>query len=159
MALTPRKSEVEAVMAAIEDKADLESVAKAAIKASFEAMQARVLYVVATDAKILYGPYPSETEAYNALAAGRVPGFVDEEGIRGVRKEGGIPTLQGKAQVLAMTGPLLQAERQEDLDTNAHQVAEKLCVDCGHSLAAHGMTNKKAGCYVTGCRCAAPKKP
>ena len=164
MALTPRKDEWPEVADAIEKATPqgLEAAAKAALKASFTVLQKRHLWAVATDAQIVYGPWASETDAYNALAAGQVEGFVDEEGIKALRKEdkSAIPSLGGKALVLRLTGPLALAEQVEHHDRKARIVAEHLCSKCEHKKAVHGLNGRSTACSVTGCTCkAVPTHP
>lgn len=159
MPFSPRKAEVEEVVDAITQHREAEDVAKAALKASFAVIQRRELWAVATDARMVYGPYASETDAYNALAAGKVTDFVDEEGIKQVRKEKGVPTLGGKAAVLKTIGPLALAESAEEKDEKARRTAERLCATCDHPLLAHGITNRSSKCSTSGCSCPEPKKP
>lgn len=160
MPYSPRKDEVEAVMSAIESEESLEAVARTALRTAFSLMQRRDLWVLAqADSRLLLGPYASDTDVYNALAAGRVDGFVDEEGIKAIRKEGRSPNLGGRAAVIQMRGPLAAAERYDEADLKAHRVAERLCVTCDHALLGHGVTNRSSGCSVYGCTCPSAKKP
>lgn len=164
MAFTVRKDEWPEVADAIEKATPdgLEAAAKAALKASFKVLQKRHLWAIATDAQIVYGPWASETDAYNALAAGQIEGFVDEEGIKALRKEdkSAIPTLGGKAVVLRLTGPLALAERMDHHDRKAHIVSEHLCPKCEHKKAVHGLSGRTTACSIQGCSCkAVPSQP
>ncbi len=161
MPLSPRKEEVQGVADAIEAATPkgLDAAAKAAIKEAFAALQRRRLWVIATDAHLLYGPYASQADAYNALAGKKVPGFEDKEDIKAIRKEKGIPSLGGKAAVLAMSGPLALENTQEEVDLEAHRVANRLCATCDHKLLAHGVHRNSVGCSVYGCTCPSPKAP
>lgn len=161
MALIPRKPEVEEVAEAIKAATSdgLDAAAKASIKASFTILQRRQLWIIATDAHLIYGPYESEAAAYNALAGGKVPDFEDEEGIKAIRKEKEIPTLGGRAIVLPIIGPLALAEGIAEKDAAAFNTSNHLCVTCGHKLLAHGLKRSSNGCSVRGCTCSSPKTP
>lgn len=161
MPFKPRKPETEEVAEAIKDCQSLDEVAQVALAASFKVIQKRELWVVATDAKIIYGPYASEIDAYNALAEGKIDGFEDEEGIKKLRKDGvQIPTLGGKAAVYRLTGPLLQEERTEHHDSKARIIAEHLCPKCEHKKLAHGLNGRSTACSIQGCKCkAVPSHP
>lgn len=138
---------------------ELEDVAKAALRVAYSIFQKRRQWVVATDAQILYGGFASEADAYNALAGKKVPGFEGKEDIKAIRKEKGIPSLGGKAAVLAMSGPLALEDAQEEVDLEAHRVANRLCATCDHKLLAHGVHRNSVGCSVYGCACPSPKAP
>ena len=160
MPYSPRKDEVEAVMSAIESEESLEAVARTALRTACSLMQRRDLWVLAqADSHTLLGPYASDTDVYNALAAGRVDGFVDEEGIKAVRKEGKTPNLGGRAAVMQLRGPLAAGERYDAIDLKAYLTSNRLCVTCEHSLVGHGVTNRSSGCSVYGCTCPSPKRP
>lgn len=157
---SPRREEVEAVADAIKDATSLEEVAKLSLKASFAIIQKRQTWAIATDAHIIYAPYASEADAYSALAGGKVDGFEDEEGIKAIRKEKGIPTLGGKAAVLALSGPLALEDHLEHHDGKARIIAEHLCPTCQHKKAAHGLNGRSTACSIQGCKCkAVPSHP
>lgn len=164
MGLTPRKDEWPEVADAIEKATPdgLEAAAKAALKASFTVLQKRHLWAIATDAQIIYAPFASEIDAYNALAGGQVEGFVDEEGIKELRKEDktAIPTLGGKAMVLRITGPLALADQLDHHDRKARIISEHLCPKCEHKKQAHGLNGRSTACSIQGCSCkAVPTHP
>lgn len=139
MAFTPRREEIEAVADAIEGQDSLEGVAREALKASFKLLQRRNLWAVATDASIIYAPFASENDCYTALAGGKVDGFVDEEGIKALRKEdkSAIPTLGGRAMVLRLTGPLALEATTYRKDREAHLFSNHLCVHCEQAVNKH----------------------
>lgn len=139
MAYKSRKDEVEAMMEAIRDGEDLEEVAKIALATGFALMQRRNLWAVATDARLVYGVYAYESDARKAMDS--------------------MPTAGGQAAVIPLVGALAAEERWEESDLQAHRTAHRLCANCDHSLAGHGLTNRSSGCSVYGCRCSAPKKP
>lgn len=164
MAFSPRKDEWPEVADAIEKATPdgLEAAAKAALKASFKVLQKRNLWAIATDAQILYAPFASEVDAYNALAGGEIEGFVDEEGIKDLRKadKSAIPTLGGKAMVLRLTGPLALAEQLDHHDRKAHIISEHLCPKCEHKKTEHGVNGRSTACSIHGCTCkAVPSHP
>lgn len=168
MAISPRKHEIEAVMTAIEKEKSLEDVAKTATKAAFAALQSRpaekeklaqALWVVAvTNTKTLYGPFGTEAEAYAALEAGKVPDFVDDEGVKATLSDGLVPSLGGEAVVLPLIGPLAMAQRLDRQDRSARLHAEHRCAACEHQLAKHSIRPGSDACSIPGCRCSKPKE-
>ena len=139
MAFTPRREEIEAVADAIEGQDSIEGVAREALKASFKLLQRRNLWAVGTDASIIYAPFASENDCYTALAGGKIDGFVDEEGIKALRKEdkSAIPTLGGKATVLRLTGPLALEAATYRKDREARLFSSHLCSNCEQPQGGH----------------------
>lgn len=159
MPYTPRKDELQAMADAIRDCQSLEDVAKTALKTAFALIQNRNMVGVAIEnSRLIYGPFASETDAYNALAGNKLEGFEDEEGIKAKRKQKIIPSLGGKALVFTMVGPQVQADRVEQYDWRAKCAAEHLCINCGHGVLKHDVQGKPVGCSLPGCDCAKVKK-
>lgn len=156
--ITPRKTELEAVMEAIADEDSLEAVAKAALKAAYACFQSRPapseklekgLWVVATSDGLLYGPFSTEGEATKAVENGKIP---DTEALAGrVREEGYVPARE--AHILPMTGPLAMAEKAIKTDREARLFALHLCETCEHPSAKHGIRSNSGACSIRGCEC------
>lgn len=147
---------------AIADCDSLEAVSKAALKASYAALQSRpapgekldkALWVVATSDRQLFGPFGTFAEAEKAVKNGKIPNL--EAGAERVREEGYVPAAQ--SQILPMTGPLAMAERGIEFDREARLFANHLCATCEHPSAKHNTQNRNAGCSIQGCGCAKDK--
>lgn len=164
MAIAPRNSELEAVMAAIEKEQSLEGVAKAALSAAYAALQSRPapgkkidtgLWVVATSERLLYGPFGTYGEAEAAVTNGKIPNLEKIEKER-LDEEGYIPS--SRVAILPMRGPISAAEAAMEKDRLAKLFANHQCATegCGHKLARH---NAKTGkCPVPKCSCTKPKE-
>lgn len=160
MAIAPRQAEVEAVAEAIKDQRTLEGVAKAATAAAYTQIQSRPapkakletgLWIVATDNRLVYGPFGSHGEAEKAVANGRIPDLdkVDPEQLK---EEGYVPA--NKVLILPMRGPVSAAEASREKDRLARMFSNHLCRDCEHKTARH---NAKTGkCPVKNCDCTKP---
>lgn len=158
MAILARKAEVEAVTAAIEAEDSLEGVAKAALKASYAALQSRpapgekldkALWVVVAEGPLLYGPFGTYGEAAKAVQNGKIPNL--ERAADRLREEGLVPARQ--AMILPMTGPLAMAEKGIAIDREARLFSGHLCDTCEHRLAKHNIAVRNPGCSVSGCEC------
>lgn len=147
MAISPRKSEVATVMEAIEKETTLEGVAKAAIKASYAALQERPgpgekldkgLWVVATSDRLLYGPFGTYNEATKAVINGKIPNM--EDGIQRTEtledgKEGYVAAAD--VAILPLRGPLSMAREASEFDREARIFSNHLCVHCEQAVNKH----------------------
>lgn len=159
MPFTPRKEEVATMAEAIRGCQSLEEVAKTALKEAFKTIQGRSLwYVAVKESRLVYGPFASETDAYNALGANKLKGFTDEEGIKAIRKEGIIPSLGGKALVFQGVGPLVAFENARQYDWEAYCASEHLCLTCGHGAMKHNVNGRSDGCSLCECSKLKPAK-
>lgn len=158
MAISPRASEVAAVAEAIEDQDSLEAVAKAALKASYAALQSRPapgeklekgLWVVVIEGPLLYGPFGTYNEALKAVGNGKIPNY--ERTAERLREEGLAPA--SEAMILPMRGPLAMAEKAIEYDREARLYSNHLCVNCEHGLAKHGVRSNTGACSIAGCEC------
>lgn len=148
-------------MAAIEGEDTLEGVAKAALSAAYLALQSRPapdskletgLWVVATDDRMVYGPFGTYGEAEKAVTNGRIPNMEKIDPAR-LKEEGYVPT--SKVAILPMRGPVSAAEAAVEKDRLARLFANHLCANCEHRTVRH---NAKTGkCPAKNCECTKPK--
>lgn len=142
MAISPRKSEVATVMEAIEKETTLEGVAKAAIKASYAALQERPgpgekldkgLWVVATSDRLLFGPFGTAAEAQRAVANGKIPNL--EKNLDRIGEDGFIAARD--VAILPLRGPLSMAREASEFDREARIFSNHLCVHCEQAVNKH----------------------
>lgn len=149
-------------MKAIEKEKSLEAVAKAALKASFAALQERPgegekldkgLWVVATSDRLLYGPFGTAKEAERAVANGKIPNL--EKNLDRIGEDGFISARD--VAILPLRGPLSMAREGAEFDREARLFSNHLCSTCEHPSAKHGIVARNPGCSIAGCSCAKDK--
>lgn len=136
--LTPRKAEVQAVAAVLdEDHDSAEAAGKAALKVAYRLFQERDWWAILTkEFGIMYGPYGSEAEAISKAEKGHSLG------------------LGGELRVVKINSTLGQEMRVAQLDS-AGSRSDPLCA-CGHLKSNHGVPGQKyPGCFSPAkeCKC------
>lgn len=146
MAILPRKTEVAAVMDAIEEATSLEDTAKRALKASYAALQQRPgegeklekgLWVVVVEGPRIYGPFGTYNEAEKAIKNSKIPNF--EVNAERLEEDGLVVASSGKAMILPMMGPLAMARKAVEFDREARLFSNHLCSNCEQPHGKHDL--------------------
>jgi len=134
MKLTPRKDEINAVIAVLEDPGhkDAQAMARAVIKTVAEALSQREWWLYAwrdgPGPVLAWGPFASEKDT--EVFAGKV-------------------ALKGEHRAIPVYSPYALMERMDKQDKGI----QRYCTTCNHPLGTHQHDRRGGRCAVRGCDC------